>query len=155
MNQAVPPVALPQPDSVPAASPSAKQPAISPVRVVGRLLAGDDFARVLRARRLGVSRHFELFSDSGAAAEPRLGLAVSKRTAPTAVLRNLAKRLARESARAAPGLKLADYVLRSRVVLNANWQQAKTAKQTSTFKRSLRAELDGLFARACGAEEQK
>jgi ribonuclease P protein component len=125
------------------------------VPVVGRLLSGDDFARVLRARRVGASRHFELFSDAAGTAGPRLGLAISKRTAPTAVLRNLAKRLARESARASKGLMPADYVVRSRVVLNANWQQAKQAKQTSAFKRSLRAELDGLFARVCRAKEQK
>ena len=123
--------------------------------VVGRLLSGDDFARVLRARRVGASRHFELFADAAGTAGPRLGLAISKRTAPTAVLRNLAKRLARESARACTGLMPGDYVVRSRVVLNANWRAAKVAKQTSAFKRGLRSELDGLFARVSAAEDKK
>ncbi len=148
MIEAIPPVAVPQSDSVPAVPSSAGlrvSPSASPV---GRLLTGDDFARVLRSRRLGASRHFELFGAECQAAGTRLGLAISKRTAPTAVLRNLAKRIARESARAAIGLTVRDYVVRSRSVLNADWTKAKLAKSTSTFKRELRAELDELFVRA-------
>lgn len=108
---------------------------------------------MLRARRLGASRHFEVFVDAGTASAPRLGLAISKRTAPTAVLRNLAKRIARESARAARGLTLADYVVRSRAALGPDWRQAKQSKTTSAYKRALRQELDGLFARACTQKE--
>ena len=36
---------------------------------------------MLRARRLGASRHFEVFVDAGTASAPRLGLAISKRLA--------------------------------------------------------------------------
>ena len=94
-----------------------------------------------------------MFVDAGTASAPRLGLAISKRTAPTAVLRNLAKRIARESARAARGLTLADYVVRSRAALGPDWRQAKQSKTTSAYKRALRQELDGLFARACTQKE--
>ena len=115
---------------------------------VGVLPAAADFNRVLRARRIGVSRHFELFAAAPVMDRPRLGLAIGKKTAPTAVLRNLVKRIARESVRAqAPALVLQDYVLRSRRGLADDWAAAKLARQTSAFKRDLRSELDALWFR--------
>lgn len=155
MIEAVPPVAALQSDSVPALPLSAGQRESSTAHSIGRLLSGEDFARVLRSRRLGASRHFELFGADCGAVGARLGLAISKRTAPTAVLRNLAKRIARESARAAVGLISRDYVVRSRSALNGDWTKAKLEKRTSAFKRELRTELDGMFARASMGEAEK
>lgn len=145
--------------AIPAApgSGSADGPADSPAGIrlsldtvlIGRLLAPGDFARVLRTKRIGASRHFELFGAASSERSARLGLAISKKAAPTAVLRNLAKRIARESGRAAAarGLPVRDYVVRSRSLLGADWAAAKLARSTGDFRRGVRAELDELFGR--------
>lgn len=134
--------AMPRPFSAPQVPTSGASP-------VGVLPAADDFSRVLRARRIGVSRHFELYAAAPATDRPRIGLAIGKKTAPTAVLRNLVKRIARESARAyAPRLAVHDYVLRSRRGLADDWAAAKLARQTSAFKRDLRGEIDTLLTRS-------
>lgn len=116
---------------------------------IDSLTAPDDFARVLRTKRVGVSRHFELFRAASLARSVRLGLAISKKTAPTAALRNLVKRIARESGRAAArrGSLAGDYVVRSRGLLGADWAAAKAARCTHVFRRDLRTELDELFDR--------
>ena len=59
---------------------------------------------------------------------------------------SLARRISRECAAALQaGLPERNYVLRGRLKLKADWEQAKTGKLTSGFKRALRLELETLF----------
>lgn len=118
---------------------------------LGRITQGAVFATAFRQGRLAVSDHFELFSAESRTGDSvvRLGLAISRKAAPTAVLRNLAKRISRESARASEGeLPARNYVLRGRPSLRAHWDQAKLRKSTSEFKQTLRKEVDDLFGKA-------
>lgn len=124
---------------------------------VGRLTRPAEFQAAMSGnaggRRIARSTHFELFAaavavDVANASGPRLGLAVSRKAAPLAVTRNLVKRIARESARAAPALPARDLVVRARPGLGPVWQAAKAAKTTHDFRRALRTELDALFADA-------
>jgi ribonuclease P protein component len=118
---------------------------------LGRITHGAVFATAFRQGRLAVSDHFELFAaiPEGQDSTVRLGLAISRKAAPTAVLRNLAKRISRESARATQqSLPARSYVLRGRPTLRAHWDHAKLRKTTRDFKQVLRTEIDGLFVKA-------
>jgi RNase P protein component len=109
------------------------------------------FSGAFRQGKLASSEHFDLFAAMPPAADQQiqLGLAISRKAAPTAVLRNLARRISRESARASMAiLPLRSYVLRGRLSLRGHWEIAKKAKSTSHFKHDLRSELDALFATA-------
>ena len=59
------------------------------------MLAGDDFAAVLKSRERRRSAHFSLHWRAGAAAVSRLGLVLPKKLARTSVRRNLIKRQTR------------------------------------------------------------
>lgn len=101
-----------------------------------RLLDKAQFDAVFAARRRQQSPLFLLHVAPAAHAHARLGLAIAKRVVPHASERNRIKRLARESFRhASHSLPPFDLVL---VAKNAAVEQPP---------RTLRADLDGLFAR--------
>ena len=121
---------------------------------VGRLQTPADFVRVLAGKRLAQSRHFELYVASSpvGVTVPRLGLAMSRKCAPTAVLRNLAKRLARERFRGAArtGIAVCDVVVRARPVLGTRWRAAKASHTVSALRRELSVEMLSLMGRLAG-----
>lgn len=122
---------------------------------VGRLQTPADFGRVLAGKRLAQSRHFELYvapAPQGVDV-PRLGLAMSRKSAPTAVLRNLAKRLARARFRtvAQTGLRACDVVVRARPALGVHWRAAKIDHTVAHLRRELSIEMLGLIGRLAGA----
>jgi RNase P protein component len=109
------------------------------------------FSGAFRQGKLASSEHFDLFAGMLPDSEQQLqlGLAISRKAAPTAVLRNLARRISRESARASmASLPARSYVLRGRLSLKGHWELAKKSKATRSFRQDLRNELDTLFATA-------
>ncbi|MFZ5512362.1 MAG: ribonuclease P protein component [Pseudomonadota bacterium] len=99
-----------------------------------RLRKTDEFSSVFAFRRSHRSEHFELFYHLRAEGGTRLGLVVGKKQVPTAVGRNLIKRLARESFRhVRPLLPPCDLVMRVRTRVHGCGRQA------------LREEMDRLF----------
>ena len=101
-----------------------------------RLLLPAEFQRVFRSGRRSVGQCFQLhYLAAGDAA--RLGLAVSRKVARQAVVRNRIRRIAREAFRhARHALPAGDYVLVAR-------REAATAS-----RQALRAEAAALLARA-------
>jgi len=78
-----------------------------------RLLTGAEFRHVFDQRRSIGNDWFRIHHAPGA--QPRLGLAVSRRVAPRAVDRNRIRRQVRETFRQArPGLVAADFVVLAR-----------------------------------------
>lgn len=105
-----------------------------------RLLQAAEFSAVFSARRSLRGESFDLLFKPNGGSGPRLGLVIAKKFARRAVMRNLLKRLARESFRAAAaGLAPADLVLRLRRPV------AGPAGREDRLR--LRAEIDGLLAR--------
>lgn len=105
-----------------------------------RLLEAADFSAVFSARRSLRGDTFDLLYKRNGDTGPRLGLVVAKKFARRAVMRNLLKRLARESFRAAaPGLPSMDLVLRLRKVV--------AGPVNREGRRLFRTEVDGLLAR--------
>lgn len=103
---------------------------------------------MLRSERVGRARFAELYRRSNGGSSPRLGLAVSRKSAPLAVARNLFKRIARESARAHARTGLLtgyDWVVRAQPGFGRHWSDAKRTKHITPFKRALRNELDALW----------
>ncbi|MBL8486457.1 MAG: ribonuclease P protein component [Rhodocyclaceae bacterium] len=105
-----------------------------------RLLQATEFSVVFSARRSLRGESFDLLFKPNGGSGPRLGLVIAKKFARRAVMRNLLKRLARESFRAAAaGLASADLVLRLR--------RPVAGPAGREDRRRLRAEIDGLLAR--------
>ncbi|WP_051918928.1 ribonuclease P protein component [Basilea psittacipulmonis] len=81
-----------------------------------RLRRADDFARTLKGRCLGKTRHFVLMTDLSSSfsyTHPRLGLVIGKKFAKRAVSRNTIKRVIRECFRTHQAdILLSDYVFR-------------------------------------------
>jgi len=90
---------------------------------------------------LSASRTASAQTASDACPQPRLGLIIAKRFAPSAVTRNAIKRVIREAFRQRRHeLPARDYVVRL---------HAKVAPASLTaIKRAARAEIDGHFQRA-------
>lgn len=114
-----------------------------------RLHRPAEFAAVMASRSRASGGCFELryrrrpsLDSGGAALQARLGLIIPKRLAKQAVLRNLIKRLARESFRQAkPGLPPADLVLRL-----AKPPVAKGLAVNADMRRHWRQTVDELLA---------
>ncbi|MBL8489669.1 MAG: ribonuclease P protein component [Rhodocyclaceae bacterium] len=105
-----------------------------------RLLEAAGFSAVFSARRSLRGESFDLLYKPNGGSGPRLGLVVAKKLARRAVMRNLLKRLARESFRAAaPGLPSVDLVLRLK--------KAVSGPVNREGRRRFRTEVDGLLAR--------
>jgi ribonuclease P protein component len=64
-----------------------------------RLLAAREFRAVLAARCRSQDHHFTVYARGNGLADARLGLTVSRKVSPKAVVRNRLKRLIRESFR--------------------------------------------------------
>jgi len=80
-----------------------------------RLTTGAEFARVFRRSARSADPYFTVLAHFHDRGEPRLGMAVSRRTARSAVIRNRIKRLVRESFRhGCDRLPCADIVVISR-----------------------------------------
>jgi len=80
-----------------------------------RLTTGADFSRVFRRATRSADAYFTVLANFRDQPGPRLGMAVSRRTAKSAVVRNRIKRLIRESFRHGCGrLPCADIVVISR-----------------------------------------
>lgn len=78
-----------------------------------KLTRPGEFQRALRNRRVISDRYFRVFTISGE--QPRLGMVVSRRVSPKAVVRNRIRRLIRESfRRARPHLPALDFVVQAR-----------------------------------------
>lgn len=99
-----------------------------------RLLKGQEYTRVFGGAERSADRFFTVLGRANELTHARLGLAISRRTAPRAVDRNRLRRLARESFRQ---LELAplDYVVMAR-------RDALSAKS-----QALRSSLDRHFTR--------
>ena len=105
-----------------------------------RLLQAAEFSAVFSARRSLRGESFDLLYKPNGGNGPKLGLVVAKKFARRAVMRNLLKRLARESFRqAAPGLAGLDLVLRLK--------KSVAGPVGPAGRRQLRTEVDGLLAR--------
>ena len=105
-----------------------------------RLLQAAEFSAVISARRSVRGESFDLLYKPNGGKGPRLGLVVAKKFARRAVMRNLLKRLARESFRlAVPGLPALDLVLRLKKSVPGPVGRAG--------RQQFRVEMDGLLAR--------
>jgi ribonuclease P protein component len=101
-----------------------------------RLHRAAEFSAVLAQRRSVRSDHFVLNYAPNPYGRARLGLVVGRKADRRAVVRNMVKRLARESFRLNhPRLPACDLVLRA------------TAPLAGHSRRGLRAEIDALMAR--------
>ncbi len=102
-----------------------------------RLLKAADFSAILEKRCCGRGVFLQVCAREGGQTNSRLGIVVPKRHVSTAVGRNFAKRLLRESFRLNhPQLPIKDYVVRVQRAITAS-----DAKQ-------VREELLALFHRA-------
>lgn len=78
-----------------------------------KLTRASEFQQAFKNRRVISDRYFRLFTVPGE--HPRLGMVVSKRVSPKAVVRNRVRRLIRESfRRARPRLPALDIVVQAR-----------------------------------------
>jgi ribonuclease P protein component len=107
-----------------------------------RLRRPAEFSAVLAGSQRVRGQYFDLRYRSNPGSGTRLGLIIPKRLARRAVVRNLLKRLARESFRnAAAGLPEVDLVLRlTRPVVLAG------TSDRHRLRASWRSEMDGLLA---------
>lgn len=111
-----------------------------------RLLRPAEFSAVFGSRQVLRSEHFELRFLANGGVSARLGLVIAKRFAKRAVLRNLIKRLARESFRQVRSdLPCSDMVFRlTRPPLSGS---LAGITGEADRRRAWRREIDGLLAR--------
>lgn len=108
-----------------------------------RLLTAKEFAEIFAARQVLRGERFALHYRPGEGQSSRLGLAIPKKQAKTAVLRNAIKRQARELfRRQRAGLPAMDLILRLA-------QPIAHGAVSRTDKAAWRTEINGLFARLC------
>lgn len=101
-----------------------------------RLRKTDEFSSVFAFRRILRGKHFDLLYRPGSAASARLGVVIAKKYVRSAVNRNLIRRIVRESFRLSrTKLPQRDIVVRV------------SARMVTPDRRTLRGEIDELFAR--------
>jgi len=105
-----------------------------------RLTRSKDFTRLFRGSSRCADRFFTVLGKENDSNAPRLGLAVSKRVASKAVVRNRLKRLAREAFRCQNGLPDWDFVVIAR--------PAAVAEENNMLKRSLEKHFRQLTQKA-------